>query len=411
MIAVFYSFGIKLLALIIRIAAFFNPKAKAFILGRRNNWQKLTKQLNGNTAPILWVHCASVGEYEQGRPVMEAFKHNHPSFKIFVTFYSPSGYQAIDTDHIVDFKCYLPFDSKKNANKLITLVNPQLAIFVKYEFWHFYLNELNNRGIPVFSVSSIFRPDQLFFKWYGGFYRQMLDNFTYFFVQDKPSAQLLEKLSLPHAITGDTRLDRVLSIKNNKKSLPRIEAFTSEQEVMVVGSMRKEDISLIIRFIQQYPGLKFIIAPHEITESMMQAIEKEVHSTIRLSQSHDTVFDQQVLIIDNIGMLSQLYRYSRYAYIGGGFSDGIHNILEPAVFEIPVFFGNKDYQRFKEAIDLIDLGAAFPIGSSEEFTVVFDALRQSKERQAAIKSALATYLTKNEGAANKIITKINEYIA
>ena len=406
-----YSFGLKIIELLTYIASPFHPKAKEFIAGRKFVWESLSNQLTDNENPVLWVHCSSVGEYEQGRPVMEVFKKQYPNFKILVTFYSPSGYHAVETDQVVDYKIYLPFDSPKNARKLLDITTPAMALFIKYEFWHYYLSELRQRQIPVFSVSSIFRTSQPFFKWYGDFNRKILANFSYFFVQDKPSQALLKSINLSSTVTGDTRLDRVLKIKEQNKSFPEIAAFADNNNLLVVGSMRKEDIDIVIEFIEQHPMLKFIIAPHEIVESMMKTLERSRFSSIRHSKLTTANASQQVLIIDNIGMLSQLYRFANYAYIGGGFSDGLHNILEAAVYEIPVFFGNKDYQRFKEAIDLIDLGAAFPIGSYPEFGAVFKDLDDDKERKIVIKSKLATYLAENKGASEKIIAHLEEYIA
>jgi 3-deoxy-D-manno-octulosonic-acid transferase len=405
-----YSFGIKIIGLLTHFAALFNPKAKEFINGRKNVWKLLSSQLEGNTSPILWVHCSSVGEYEQGRPVMEAFKNKYPTYKILVTFYSPSGYQAVKTDGIVDFKIYLPLDSRKNARKLIDISNPKLGMFIKYEFWHHYLSELKKRGIPVLSVSSIFRDSQIYFKWYGGFNRKILDNLSYFFVQDKASQDLLNNINLSSTITGDTRLDRVLEIKEKRKELPDIDGFAAGKKLMVIGSMRKEDVDIIISFVQSHPEIKFIIAPHEIEDSMMLPLEQTIDSTIRHSQLNSSSYERQVLIIDNIGMLSQLYRYANYAYIGGGFSDGLHNILEAAVYEIPVFFGNNDYQRFKEAIDLIDLGVAFPVGSFPEFEAVFHDLDENNERLAEIKSVLTRYLSENQGASENIIAHLEDYM-
>lgn len=408
MAALIYSLGIALYRLIVQIAAISNPKARAFIKGRRNIWARLESQLGKNTNPLLWIHCSSVGEYEQGRPVMEAFKKEFTDYKILVTFYSPSGYEAIETDAIVDFKCYLPFDSKRNAARFVDKVKPDTAIFVKYEFWHYFLKELAQRNINTYSVSSIFRPTQLFFKPYGGFYRNMLNAFSYFFVQDHRSAELLNTLNLPHEVTGDTRLDRVLKIKDDKKTFPWIDSFSGRDDLMVIGSMRKEDLDLVIHFVQLHPELKFIIAPHEITESMIQPLEENLKSTIRYSKATDADTARRILIIDNIGMLSTLYRYAKFAYVGGGFSDGLHNILEPAVYEIPVFFGNKDYQRFKEATDLIEHEAAFPVGSVQELDSIFLMLQNSDDRQAEISKNIRDYISQNKGASKKIIARLKE---
>ncbi len=390
------------------MVAIFNPKARKFIQGRKHAWQELTNQLASNTHPILWVHCSSVGEYEQGRPVIEAFKKKYTDYKVLVTFFSPSGYEAIATDEVIDFKSYLPFDSRKNSKRFIRLVAPGIVFFVKYEFWYYYLKQLKEAAIPTYSISSIFRSQQVFFKCYGGFYRQMLNNFNYFFVQDELSHRLLDNLNLPNKITGDTRLDRVIALKNQRQEIPQIEAFCAHKEVMVVGSIRKEDVELIIDFIKLHPDLKYIIAPHEIIESMMRPLENELKSTIRYSALGNSDQAHHVLIIDNIGMLTQLYGYANYAYVGGGFSDGLHNILEPAVFGVPVFFGNRAYQTFKEAIDLIDLGAGFPVGNIKEFDTVFSHLQGDKSQQSAIERSISGYLETNQGASEKIISHISK---
>lgn len=407
---IIYVIGLWLYELIVRIAAIFKPKAKKFIDGRNDAWRLLKNQLEGNTSKILWVHCSSVGEYEQGRPVMEQFKKEYTQYKILVTFYSPSGYEAISTDDIVDFISYLPFDSNKNAQRFINEVNPSIAFFVKYEFWYFYLKGLKAAAVPTYSISSIFRSQQVYFKWYGSFYKKILTNFNHFFVQDERSQVLLNKLNLPSTITGDTRLDRVIDLKDEQQEMPEIASYCADHEVMIVGSMRKEDLNLIIEFVKLHPELKVIIAPHEITESMMKALEKDLGSVIRYSRITSSLEGQRVLIIDNIGLLSKLYRYATYTYIGGGFSDGLHNILEPAVFGKPVFFGNKAYQKYKEAIDLIDLGVAFPVGSLEEFVIVFNHLQSDKAQQAGIKKLLDSYLQSNRGASQKIISHIRNFI-
>jgi len=407
---IIYVIGLWLYELIVRIAAIFNPKAKKFIDGRNDAWRLLKNQLEGNTSKILWVHCSSVGEYEQGRPVMEQFKKEYTQYKILVTFYSPSGYEAIPTDDIVDFKSYLPFDSNKNAQRFIKEVNPSIVFFVKYEFWYFYLTGLKAAAVPTYSISSIFRRQQVYFKWYGSFYKKILTNFNHFFVQDERSQVLLNKLNLSNTITGDTRLDRVIDLKDEQQEMPEIATFCADHEVMIVGSMRKEDLNLVIEFVKLHPDLKFIIAPHEITESMIKPLEKDLSSVIRYSIITSSLEGQRVLIIDNIGLLSKLYRYATYTYIGGGFSDGLHNILEPAVFGKPVFFGNKAFQKYKEAIDFIDLGVAFPVGSLEEFATVFNHLQNDKARQAGIKKLLDSYLESNSGASQKIIRHIKNFI-
>ena len=391
----------------LRASALFSGKAKQFVEGRRHQWQKISDDLKLIQEPIVWFHCASVGEFEQGIPIMEAVKKTHPNKKILVTFFSPSGFEAIKVDKIVDFKYYLPLDYPKNARKLIDLMKPEQVFFVKYEFWFNYLEVLAKLNIPTYSVSSIFRPNQPFFKWYGTLHRKMLTFFDHFFVQDRPSVQLLSTIGLEAEVTGDTRFDRVIAIKEESFSTPVLEKFTGNAPVMVIGSMRDEDVKLITSFILSHDHIKFIVAPHEIVEKDIVSFQHDLNHAGRYSTFTEKDADQQVLIIDNIGMLSKLYRYGQYAYIGGGFSDGLHNILEPAVYEIPIFFGNQQFSKFKEAIDLIDIGAAFPVGRLAEMSRVFEDLDEDKNRYQTIKSALHHYVFTNQGAADKILSAID----
>jgi len=400
-----YTLSLKIIELFASLAGIFNHKAKVFTQGRKDWQNKLTRQLGNGTSPLLWVHASSVGEYEQGRPVIERFKAINPDFRVLVSFYSPSGYEAVKPDRIIDYTCYLPFDSSSNAVNFIALVKPELALFIKYEFWHFYLDELVKQKIPTFSVSSIFRPQQAFFKWYGSFFRKMLENIDYFFVQDEASQKLLKSISIDSMITGDTRLDRVLSIRDTDVSFPIIDEFVKENPVFIIGSMRKEDIDLVLEFIEQTPAYKFIVAPHEITEEMMRPLEAKFNCS-RYSKNGNKSDDSRVLIIDSIGILSKIYRYAHFAYIGGGLSDGIHNILEPAVYRIPVFFGNKDYGRFKEAIDLKAIGAAFPVASASEMINIHQELKKDPNKLIGIKQQIEAYIDLNKGASEKI----NEYL-
>ena len=388
----------------------FRSKVRAFVRGRRRSFKHLEARLTGHTAKLLWVHASSVGEYEQGRPILELFKAQHPEYKILVSFYSPSGYEAVTTDEIVDFKCYLPLDTRRNARRLIKLINPAMAFFIKYEFWHFYLDELQRKNIPTFSVSSIFRPQQAFFKWYGRFFRQMLQQFEYFFVQDQSSQDLLNSINIDSLITGDTRIDRVLSISQEAVSYPEVEAFIGNQPVFIIGSMRKEDIEVVKRLIRLTPDFKFIVAPHEITEEMMRPLELDF-KTARYTEWVADNMAAQVLIIDTIGMLAKIYRYGQFAYVGGGFSDGIHNILEPAVYKLPVFFGNQDYTRFKEAIDLTGIGAAFAVGSASEIKKIQESLSNDKSQYNSLQEGIAAYLNLNKGASKRIIEYLNNFIA
>ena len=337
---------------------------------------------------------------------MKGVKKLFPNKRILVTFFSPSGFEAIKTDGVVDFKYYLPLDYPKNAKKFIELVNPEEVFFVKYEFWYNYLEILHTLKIPTYSVSSIFRPNQPFFKWYGKLHRKMLSYFDGFFVQDRSSQQLLAAIGIEADITGDTRFDRVIAIKEASFNSEILEKFAANAAVIVIGSMRNEDVKLITSFILSHEHLKFILAPHEISYHEIENLLNNLNNVVRYSTFSDNDVDRQVLIIDNIGMLSKLYRYGQYAYIGGGFSDGIHNILEPAVYEIPVFFGNQQFDKFKEAIELIDIGAAFPVGGVGEMSRVFADLYDDSSRYQTIKSSLHHYVYENKGAAAKILSVI-----
>jgi 3-deoxy-D-manno-octulosonic-acid transferase len=391
----------------IRVAAIFNLKAKRFTAGRSKTWAVIDRELKGVNSRVLWFHCASVGEYEQAVPLIEAMRSLNSDDKIVVTFFSPSGYEAIKTGHLIDYKYYLPLDYRANAKRFVELVKPYQVFFIKYEFWYNYLKYLHRAGIPVYSVSAIFRKSQPFFKWYGGFHRRMLSRFKRFFVQDRTSQELLSGLGINSVVTGDTRFDRVIDLKSHSLSLPILDDFVGNSTIMVIGSMRKEDESLLTSFILSQANIKFILAPHEINEKHIVELQQNLVSSVRYSIYKPDKQKVQVLIIDNIGMLSQLYRYGHYAYVGGGFSDGLHNILEPAVHEIPIFFGNRQYDRFKEAIDLIDLGAAFPVGSLGEMTRVFEDLQADAERYRVIQASVHQYVEANQGAAAKIISALN----
>ncbi len=406
-----YKTGLFFYALAARLAALFNSKVRKWLHGQGQVWQQLanlSEQATGQ--PVLWFHCASVGEYEQGRPLMAAIRQQYPRYRILVSFFSPSGYEAMQPDEVVDYKAYLPLDSADHARRFIRAVQPHAAFFIKYEFWYYYLHELKRQKIPVFSVSAIFRPNQLFFKWYGSFYREMLTCFTHFFVQDNPSLHLLGQLGLPATLSGDTRIDRVLTIRDSPADLPLIEVFAREQQVMVIGSLRQEDKEVVFSFIRQQTALRFIVAPHEITTSMLTELTSALPGSVRYSELQDAPHDKQVLIIDNIGMLARLYRFGQLAYVGGGFSDGLHNILEAAVYGIPVFFGNKAYYKFKEAHDLIELGAAFAVKDSRELAEKVHELQQEPQYKQQIKERLNEYMEKNRGATDRIMTVLQPYL-
>ena len=396
-----YTIGIKIYSAIIWILSFFNEKAALFIFGRKQIFNQIAKKIDPNNENI-WFHFASLGEFEQGRPVLEKFKELHPKKKIVITFFSPSGYEIRKNYALADGIFYLPIDSRKNAQHFIELVNPEMAIFTKYEFWYYYFKELDKKSIPLFIVSGIFRKDQIFFKGYGGFYRGILKCVTYFFVQNQESSFLLKSIGMNNVtISGDTRFDRVFENAKNPKRISEIELFCSDSPILVCGSTWPDDENLLAALPTEYPNWKFIIAPHEIHESHILGIESIFQKTTRFSEFKNTgKSDSAVLIIDNIGMLSSLYQYGKVAYIGGGFGAGIHNTLEAAAFGLPVIFGPK-FNKFQEAKDLIKIGAAKSVSNASELINAFEHFKNNAQSSSAAKK----YVEDNKGATASILNK------
>ena len=332
-----YPFGARMLAF------FGNKKARLWVDGRKDVFAYLGSKLSNNTSLVIWFHCASLGEFEQGKPVMEALKQLYPQHKLLVTFFSPSGYEIRKNYPNADVICYLPMDSRKHAETFIKTVKPSFVVFVKYEFWYYYLTEIKRQNISLLLVSGLFRKGQPFFNWYGKFHKQMLQCFIHIFVQNQASLQLLQSISYTKAsISGDTRFDRVLQTANSFEPLPLIELFCGDKQVLVAGSTWPEDDEELDHFVITHPQMRFIIAPHDISEERLQECEQLYKHTIRYSQLKNTELtsNTNTLIIDNIGMLSRIYRYAHITYVGGAFGgDGIHNILEAAVFAKPVVFG------------------------------------------------------------------------
>lgn len=380
-----------------------NPKAEQWVIGRRNWADTLSHKLTGNTAPVVWFHAASLGEFEQGRPVIEAFRAVYPDYKILLTFFSPSGYEVRKHYAGADYVLYLPADTPANARQFVRLVNPQIAFFIKYEFWHNYLHELKMANVPVISFSAIFRPDQLFFKTYGGFYRDLLRQFDHILVQNKESVELLRHIKITRVtLAGDTRFDRVWQVAADKKAIPIAGAFKNNQPVLVVGSAWPADMSVLIPFLNQFDQpLKIIIAPHEMHDDELERWRAQlIKRSVRFSQANKTaITDADVLIIDNVGMLSSLYQYAEFAYIGGAFGKGLHNILEAATFGMPLFFG-PNHTRFQEAVDLIREGAAFPVSTTDDFAAAF--AQQYADRSAAARIS-RDYVQRNIGATAQVM--------
>jgi len=401
-----YSLGIHLISGLARIAAVFNPKVAAFVSGRKEIFARLSTAFQSENAPIAWIHCASLGEFEQARPIIESFRVNFPRYKILLTFFSPSGYEVRKEYTKADFVFYLPWDTAENARQFINISRPKIVFFVKYEFWHHYIKELSLQKIPVLSVSSIFRSNQVFFKSYGSFFRSILERFNHFFVQNEKSSQLLRSIGIENiTVAGDTRFDRVTQIIKQAKEIFIAKEFKSNANLLVVGSCWPEDMELLAPHINSNAGkLKFIIAPHEIKESFVAEIENSLSvKTIRYSKADHDLTPYDVLIIDNVGMLSSLYRYGEFAYVGGGFGKGLHNILEAASYGIPVFFGNKNYEKFQEAKDLIMHGGAFEVSDYADFKKKYELLISRPENYLLACEVTKSYVKEHTGATEKII--------
>lgn len=403
-----YNIAIYLYALLIRIFATFNDKAALFYQGRRNIFRQISQKIVPEERHI-WFHFASLGEFEQGRTVLEKIKEQYPEKKIIVTFFSPSGYEIRKNYTLATGVFYLPLDTAANAAQLITAFNPELAIFTKYEYWYHYFKELNKKNIPLLIISGIFRPKQVFFKPYGSFHRKILSYVSHFFVQNEQSIALLKDIGLQNAtLSGDTRFDRVTENAVMVKKLPIVDAFCGTAPVFVAGSTWPGDEELIAELCTQYPGWKFIIAPHEIGEGHILTIKKLFPDAIKysaLTRSEGvTNHNNQVLIIDNIGMLSALYAYGKVAYIGGGFGAGIHNTLEAAAFGIPVIFGPK-YDKFQEAKDLIAVAAAQSINDLVELSSAFETLSKNPEAGNIAKN----YVASKTGSTAQIMQYISRY--
>jgi len=399
-----YTLIIYIYTGLIKIASLVNHKASLWVEGRRN-WASKLKENTGSGGRTLWFHCASLGEFEQGMPVMEMIKDKAPDIKIVLTFFSPSGYEIRKDYNLADRVCYLPADTPANASEFISIIKPSLAIFVKYEFWNNYITELRKKNIPLYLVSGIFRPDHHFFKWYGGFFRKILKKFTHIFVQDERSFDLLYNIGIMNiTVAGDTRFDRVRQIAASADDLPVIEKFRGGEKLFLAGSSWRSDEEIIAGFINSDPGkMKWVFAPHEIEKSNIDRLEKLFKTdVVRYSEFNEGSCKDRVLIIDNIGILSSAYRYAFIAAVGGGFGEGIHNILEPACWGTPVLFG-PNYKGFIEAVDLISGGGAYCYKNLEEFTAIINKWMEDSELYKLSSLAAVGYIRQNTGATEKIV--------
>ncbi|MBB3698371.1 3-deoxy-D-manno-octulosonic acid transferase [Flammeovirga yaeyamensis] len=397
-----------------KIASFLHPKAKLFIDGRKGLLSKISSDFKNNTRPVAWFHCASLGEFEQGRPVIEAFRTVFTDYLIVLTFYSPSGYEVQKEYDQADFVYYLPIDTKSNATKFVETIQPKIAFFVKYEFWHNYLNALKKNSSRIISFSTIFRPDQAFFKKGGGFQQNMLKKFDFFFTQDQRSFDLLSQINInSKEIAGDTRFDRVAEICASPKQIPLAQQFSEGNQVAVVGSSWPLDIEALSKSVNSISSLKWIIAPHEISDKKIQFIIDTFSSRkcIRYSKATTENINQyDILIIDNIGMLSSLYQFADFAYVGGAFKEGLHNILEPATFGIPIVIG-AEFSKFIEAIALVERKGVISIQSSEECLSIIKKLVDDVEFRTTTGRITKQYVNENLGSTEKIISYCQKIIS
>ena len=412
-----YNLGIYLYLLGVAIYSRFNEKVRKMWRGEREAFRILKEKVDPE-AKYVWFHAASLGEFEQGRPLMEQLRKDHPEYKILLTFFSPSGYEVRKNYEGADIICYLPLDTITNARRFLRSVRPVMAFFIKYEFWYNYLHILKHRGVPVYSVSSIFRPDQVFFKWYGSQYGRVLNCFTHFFVQNEQSKELLAKIGITNVtIVGDTRFDRVLQIKEAAKQLPIVETFISRNAevgkgeenvpVFVAGSSWPPDEEIFIKYFNQHPEWKLIIAPHVIGEDHLQQIEKllEGRKVIRYTEaSAENVGDAEVLIINCFGLLSSIYHYGDVAYVGGGFGVGIHNLLEAAVWDVPVFFGPNN-QKFQEAQGMKQ-GGGLEITGYDDFASKMDRLANDPQYLKEQGQKAGQFVKGQAGATSKVLLNV-----
>lgn len=406
----FYNLGVHCYTLAILIASAFKTKAKLWVQGRKNWEQNYSEKLKNITGKKIWVHCASLGEFEQGRPLIEKIKQDHPEYKIILTFFSPSGYEVCKNYEGADAVLYLPADSRSNARKFLEIVAPSKAIFIKYEFWVNYLNTLKEKNIESYLVSAVFKPHHPFFKWYGRIFIKSLAAFKILFVQDKRSQELLETINVTNVkICGDTRFDRVMEIKNKFKEIVEIEKFKGGNKLIIAGSTWPGDEDLLLESFTQLnlSDTKLIIVPHDIEEGLLKntvsKLNKHKLSYCLFTEGIDT--NAKVLVLNTMGLLSKSYHYASVAYIGGGFNGGIHNCLEAAVYGVPVLFYGKDFHKYNEAVELTELKAAFNVNSIKELS---ESLRFSLDEKhaAAIASRLDSYFESKGNVTQKILSQI-----
>ncbi len=402
-----YNFVIYAYLLAVKIVSLFDKKVRLMVKGHAQVFRILRQQVKADER-YIWFHAASLGEFEQGRPLMERIRRQYPQYKILLTFFSPSGYEVRKNYQGADIICYLPFDTPTNVHRFMKLAHPCMAFFIKYEFWQNYLKALQRRHIPTYSVSSIFRKEQVFFHWYGGRYHKVLTRFSHLFVQNEVSKQLLATLNIHNVtVVGDTRFDRVVEIMQQAKQLPLVEAFKQDHTVFVAGSSWPPDEEIFIDYFNRHPELKLIIAPHVIGENhLTEIVGRLKRPYVRYTQAtEENVKQADCLIIDCFGLLSSIYRYGEIAYVGGGFGVGIHNVLEAAVFGIPVMFGPNN-KRFQEAQQLLQLKGGFEVQGTDDFNELMDKLMTDTEFRLQTGKLAGHYVNGNAGAADKVLSMI-----
>ena len=406
MMRLLYNAGIQVYQFLIWVVSFRNPKAKKWPSGRKNLFERLQTELVPGKG-LLWFHVSSLGEFEQARPVIEGVKKHFPGYRILLTFFSPSGYELRKDYPLADYVCYLPLDTPRNAKKFLDIVKPDKVFFVKYEFWFNFLTELKKREIPTYLFSALFRPSQFFFKPWGKWFRKAFSAYTHIFVQNKSSWDILHKFKFENvSINGDTRLDRVAQIAMAAADLPKLEKFCGTKQVIVAGSTWPEDEALFLNYVNVcvHP-IKFVVAPHEVNEKSLERITTALKRSYVLYSSDskpEELNHADVLIVDGYGYLVSVYRYAKIAYIGGGFTTGIHSILEPAVYGMPVVFG-PDYHKFHEALEMLRLGAAHSIANYEELFLLFESYLTDPDKLAIESHSASQYVESNRGATEQIV--------
>ncbi len=406
-----YQLGINLAALLLPFSRFFSPKMRLFVDGRKQSFAVLENRIDKNQE-YIWFHVASLGEYEQGLPVMEEIKAQYPEYKLLLTFFSPSGFEIRKNNKIADITIYLPLDTKQNVKRFLDIVQPKMVFFIKYEFWPNYLYELKNRNIPTYLISGIFRKNQLFFKWYGGFYRKALQSFDHFFVQNDASAQLLKSIDFNNStVNGDTRFDRVAQIVERAQPLDFIADFKNNTTTIVIGSSWVDDEAIYLPYLNNSENVKFIIAPHNIKEEeITRLISKIDKKTVRFTNyKTEELKNADVFIIDTIGILTQIYAYADIGYVGGAFKTGLHNILEPATYGTPVVIGPK-YSKFQEAKDLVALGSCLVVNNTEELSATFNRLITDADYRNELGNKNRDFILQNKNATKAVMDLLKKNI-